>query len=938
VGGMRGFAWFAALAVGLVVSARAAVTPELQSTIREATFEVVMKKPEKDPVSYEKPLPLNLLPYYERNDAYRSVGTAFALGHNTFVTAAHVLVVGIGSQLGAPALRRSDGTVLPIDHILKFSLHEDFVVFSLRNDPAPKGFPVNREPRIDEPVLAVGNALGEGIVIRDGLFTSETPEDQDGRWKWIRFSAAASPGNSGGPLLDADGKVIGIVIGKSPNENLNFSLPIGRLLDGEDLKARFDQRVLVRLPYLHGTYTYQYKDQFSLPLPWTAFVDAYQSVIDRHAAEGRGGLLKTYADTLFPKGPGTEDLFFEPDANDFRPRLITQQADGRWSALKPDYRVVNVPGDGSVSVAPDAGGILLRMIRPNEAADDAFYADSKAFMDLALKALDLRRSVGPDQVSVTSLGSAQTDTIFVDAFGRKWQKRIWAVPFLDFYIVGYLLPVPDGYAGIIEYAPSLGLREVDAQTQLLTGQFDVSYRGTLAQWRASLQRRAQLPEALAAVKLDKMPPWTWQTRRLTTHIPPDVLTLTDKSPLEVVMGFMNDSQSIVWDIQEMWWSQDDRQDASVGLWRRARASAGARLELRNKFTSMRERRSPYDGSLNRDTAETYSVTDIRSVPGRSAGTVSSDLLYGMTVRMTGHPTMQEAAQSFHSFAGATHFLEPGIGQDVPETAPPRSALQESFDKYRQGAFAAVASAATNAGKDIRGRLLTEDLDQYLAELKKEMDGTPAGTVDEATWTDQQKVRLQFLQDYWNLYPALSHNRDVWKDFLARNHLAATTPHSAAVADSETALLASLKSEVPKKEWAELGRRLLHAYIDERGLMIKTHSFEPNPYQARIASCPAPAPTTSGAKSVKMSRSPRSAEDFWPVSSKRLGEEGLVLVSLKISSTGCAVAAAIAGSSGFDALDKAVLQFYETIEFLPGEADGKAIETTVRVPVNFKLTN
>ena len=126
---------------------------------------------------------------------------------------------------------------------------------------------------------------------------------------------------------------------------------------------------------------------------------------------------------LFPKGPGTEDLFFEPDANDFRPRLITQQADGRWIALKPDYRVVNLPGDGSVSVAPDAGGILLRMIRPNEAADDAFYADSKAFMDLALKALDLRRSVGPDQVSVTSLGSAQTDTIFVDAFGRKWQKK-----------------------------------------------------------------------------------------------------------------------------------------------------------------------------------------------------------------------------------------------------------------------------------------------------------------------------------------------------------------------------------------------------------------------------------------------------------------------------------------------------------------------------------
>jgi serine protease Do len=86
-------------------------------------------------------------------------------------------------------------------------------------------------------VLAVGNAFGEGVVIRDGLYTSATDEDQDGRWKWIRFSAAASPGNSGGPLLDGDGKVIGIVIGKSPNENLNYSLPIARVLGGNRREA-----------------------------------------------------------------------------------------------------------------------------------------------------------------------------------------------------------------------------------------------------------------------------------------------------------------------------------------------------------------------------------------------------------------------------------------------------------------------------------------------------------------------------------------------------------------------------------------------------------------------------------------------------------------------------------------------------------------------------
>src|ERR1700691_693437 len=114
------------LACLLSGTAFAGVTSELQHAIRENTFEVVMKKPEKDPVTYEKPLPLELIPFIERTDAYRSVGTAFSLGNNTYVTAGHVFLAGIGSQYGAPALRRADGKVFEVDRILKFSMHEDF--------------------------------------------------------------------------------------------------------------------------------------------------------------------------------------------------------------------------------------------------------------------------------------------------------------------------------------------------------------------------------------------------------------------------------------------------------------------------------------------------------------------------------------------------------------------------------------------------------------------------------------------------------------------------------------------------------------------------------------------------------------------------------------------------------------------------------------------
>src|SRR5581483_10942767 len=131
------------------------------------------KKPPEGGVRYEKPLPVDLMPYYERTDPYRSIGTAFALGKNRYVTAAHVLGAAIDSQYGAPALRAPDGTIRPIANILQYAASEDFVVFSLAQDFNREPLPVNRSPHVDDPVLAVGNALGEGIVLREGLFTSE---------------------------------------------------------------------------------------------------------------------------------------------------------------------------------------------------------------------------------------------------------------------------------------------------------------------------------------------------------------------------------------------------------------------------------------------------------------------------------------------------------------------------------------------------------------------------------------------------------------------------------------------------------------------------------------------------------------------------------------------------------------------------------------------
>src|SRR5579862_7674207 len=77
-----------------------------------------------------------------------------------------------------------------------------------------------------------------------------------------------------------------------------------------------------------------------------------------------------------------------------------------------------------------------------------------------------------------------------------------------------------------------------------------------------------------------------------------------------------------------------------------------------------------------------------------------------------------------------------------------------------------------------------------------------------------KQRLAWLGSYWNEYPALTHNRDLWPTFLQKNRWSADLPHQPTVVSAEAQLQRVLKGSV-SAEWAERARVLRQAYIDER---------------------------------------------------------------------------------------------------------------------------
>jgi len=64
--------------------------------------------------------------------------------------------------------------------------------------------------RAGELLLAHGNPLGVRDALALGVFHALAREAQSGRPRWVIAAIRLAPGNSGGPLADAEGRLVGI--------------------------------------------------------------------------------------------------------------------------------------------------------------------------------------------------------------------------------------------------------------------------------------------------------------------------------------------------------------------------------------------------------------------------------------------------------------------------------------------------------------------------------------------------------------------------------------------------------------------------------------------------------------------------------------------------------------------------------------------------------
>lgn len=618
-----------------------------ERAVRAATFEVVMRRPDADPLSYERPLPLDLLPFSVRNDPFVPIGTAFAIGDNQFVTAAHVVLAGVGSLFEGPMLRAADGQVYAVSAVTKYSGHEDFAVLAVADPPQVRPLAVQRKPTVNQPVHAVGNALGGGIVIRGGLFTSTTPEDQAGRWQWLRFSAAASPGNSGGPLLDAAGRVIGLIVAASPNENLNYALPIERVLDAPADRALFDLRLPFALPVTPLVVSLPLQAEFALPRSPAEFGAAVTRMWNQHYDAAYDLWVETHGGQFFPNGTSAEKLLRRSLERAEPLRLLQMGRGGDWeSKWASDRYTVSLDGRGQIEVGSVPGAALMDLQLDETGRASLLVEDSVAQGNLVARGLRLTRFVGPEQVAVTSLARATSEAVVEDRWGRKWLFRAWPLAFADSMVVSLSLPVPDGMLVLARFAAARDQHSARRELQVLADLTQPKFYGTLVQWQDYLALEELRPRLLRKLALDFE-----LGRKLNLRLPRIALRFTDDvqavdpgSTLELDLRYVLDVGDPRWALVGVSLAETRDSVARVSIERASPPADDAQGEpLRRYWAAMLAAEEPFDGLQNQRDGRRFAIRAYPDPSTTGGGEAAASAVWLVSLSV---PTKDVSEQEF----------------------------------------------------------------------------------------------------------------------------------------------------------------------------------------------------------------------------------------------------------------------------------------------------
>ena len=157
-----------------------------------------------------------------------SLGSGFVIGDGQIATNAHVVE---GASSGTVKLVGAE-TKHAIDSILAIDRAHDLAIIEATGITASAlSLGDSDTLQIGQSVYAAGNPQGLTGTFSQGIVSAIRSEGNSlVADTIIQMTAPVSPGSSGGPLLNAEGKVVGVVFSQvTRGQNLNFAIPVNFL-------------------------------------------------------------------------------------------------------------------------------------------------------------------------------------------------------------------------------------------------------------------------------------------------------------------------------------------------------------------------------------------------------------------------------------------------------------------------------------------------------------------------------------------------------------------------------------------------------------------------------------------------------------------------------------------------------------------------------------
>jgi len=539
---------------------------ELLKLVNDAVFEVVLEKPVDNSIIYEKEIDWDLVPFAVRNDKYDSIGTAFAISKTELITAFHVIDL-LEDGYDIYFVRDSKGNIYEVDMITGGSKEKDYLIFTVKGKKFDKFFQFEKRFNIGDQVFSIGNALGEGIVIRDGLVLGTIPEEYAGRWNMLKTSANSSPGNSGGPLVTPDGKVIALIT--SRKDNILYSTPADAILN-ENRSVLFYKNRQKYIHHLLENKLYNFfETQAPLPDSHTNISKLFREAYNKHydnsmitlfneAPEYLGEENNEYILNSFYESGFLEISYIDSDEN-------------TWKFFDPLYNTYNLDDEGKLYYGSRSYVDYYRIKKPKSVTLEKIYTDPKYLMDLILKNKRTERDIWHyNKYRILSYGEPATTGHFRDSLGRTWITANWNISFDYSTLIMYILPLPDGAIIMSTKNDSGSFYEYNWDLQKSCDHIFPIYRASFDEWNNFFTFTQYVPDFLKDLHFE----WNIQKQafslncgHISINTDKQVFNWNNKSELLLYPSWYQQDNELEFGILKIWIYEDQRGNEYFSIYR-----------------------------------------------------------------------------------------------------------------------------------------------------------------------------------------------------------------------------------------------------------------------------------------------------------------------------------------------------------------------------------